>query len=156
MIDDERRLIREFEHICIDYERMTFRFDGIRSFGNWLLGKRVLAVNIEPSHELVEFRSELVKELSAFCKLGKYDKDHYVPHATLAFKDIDRKYGAIKEYIDTIQVPPIKHQVLRITLLKHGTILCEFDLFQRRMLNRREAINKEISKSTIRLMKARV
>ena len=26
MTDDERRLIREFEHICIDYERMTFRF----------------------------------------------------------------------------------------------------------------------------------
>ncbi|MDE1853245.1 MAG: 2'-5' RNA ligase family protein [Thaumarchaeota archaeon] len=155
--DDERRLIREFEATCINYEQLTFRFNGLRTFGSWLTGNRVLAVNIEPSEELVRLRSELVSKFSGFCYMGKHDMGKYSPHATLAFKDIDRKFGKIKEYLASMEIPPIRHSVLRITLVGKGSrIVSEFDLFQRRSLTRPEALNRENRKLTLALMQARV
>ncbi len=154
--DDERRLIHVFNEVCINYQPMTFQFDGLGSFGNLVGGNRVLKVNIKPSEELVRLRSELVERLSTFCVMGKHDDGQYNPHATLAFKDIDRKFGEIKKFLQTIEIPSIKHFVLRVTLLGRGSMIVrEFDLFQRRSLTRHESLNQENRKLTLRLMQAR-
>jgi calcineurin-like phosphoesterase family protein/2'-5' RNA ligase len=154
--DDDRRLSREFDEACVNYDQMTFRFNGLKSFGNWLSGDRVLAVNIEPSEELVKLRSDLVERLGKFCELGKHDHGGYAPHATLAFKDIDRKFGQIKNYLEGIEIPPIKHNVLRITLVGKGRkIAREFDLYQKRALTRYESLDSANTKLTFRLMQAR-
>jgi 2'-5' RNA ligase len=152
----EQRLINEIIETCMKYDLMTIKFSGFTSFGNWLLGNRKLAIKIEQSSELELLRIELVAKLSLFCQLGKFDTRKWKPHATIAFKDIDKKFGQIKAYLQNRSCPEIKHYVLRVTLLKNARILCEYDFLQRRTLTRFEALNRESKKTTIMLLKKRL
>jgi 2'-5' RNA ligase len=149
----EEKLVHETIETCLKYGLMTIKFSGFRSFGSWLRGNRVLAINIEPSSELELLRIELVARLLGFCQLSKCDTRKWKPHATIAFKDIDKKFGQIKAFLENRGCPEIRHYVLRITLLKNARILCEYDFLQHRTLNRDEALDREVKKLTIRLLK---
>ena len=151
----EQKLIHEIIETCKKYDLMTIKFSGFTSFGNWLRGNRVLAIKIEQSSELELLRIELVAKLLGFCQLSKFDTRKWKPHATIAFKDIDKKFGQIKAYLENRSCPEIQHYVLRITLLKNARILREYDFLQHRTLNRDEALNREIKKTTIKLLKER-
>ena len=153
---NEQKLIHEIIETCMKYDLMTIKFSGFTSFGNWLFGNRVLAIKIEQSSELELLRIELVAKLSGFCQLSKFDTRKWKPHATIAFKDIDKKFGQIKAYLENRSCPEIQHYVLRITLLKNARILCEYDFLQHRTLNRDEALNRENKKMTIMLLKKRI
>ncbi len=152
----EKKLIHEIIETCIKYDLMTIKFSGFTSFGSWLFGNRVLAVKIEPSDELELLRAEIIGRLSGFCQLSKFDTRKWKPHTTIAFKDIDKKFGQIKAYLENRSCPEIHHYVLRITLLKNARILCEYDFLQQRTLTRLEALNRETKKMTIRLLKKRL
>jgi 2'-5' RNA ligase len=154
--NNEQKLIHEIIETCRKYDLMTIKFDGFTSFGNWLFGNRVLAVKIKPSNDLELLRSEIVKKISEFCQLSKFDTEKWKPHATIAFKDIDKKFKQIKDFLENIRCPEIQHYVLRITLLKNARILREYDFFQRKSLTRFEALNKGIKKETIILLKKRI
>jgi 2'-5' RNA ligase len=151
----EQKLIHEIIETCKKYDLMTIKFSGFTSFGNWLRGNRVLAIKIEQSSELELLRIELVAKLLGFCQLSKFDTRKWKPHATIAFKDISKKFGQIKAYLENRSCPEIQHYVLRITLLKNARILREYDFLQHRTLNRDEALNREIKKTTIKLLKER-
>jgi hypothetical protein len=138
---------------CKKYDLMTIKFNGFTSFGNWLFGKRVLAVKIEPSHNLELLRAEMINEISDFCQLSKFDTEKWKPHATIALKEIDKKFGLIKAYLENRSCPEIQHYVFRITLLKNARILREHDFLQRRVLTRNEVLNREIKRLTIRLLR---
>lgn len=153
--NDEKRLINEIVNISSKFELVAYSFNGFRSFGNWLVGNRVLAVNIEPSQELVSLQSSLVDSLKDFCELCKYDK-RWKPHATLAFKDIDAKFNQIKTYLDKSNCPSVSNHVLRVTLLKNSKILCEYDFLLKRTLNRREALDRNNRKSTLKILKRKL
>jgi hypothetical protein len=66
------------------------------------------------------------------------------------------KYDQIKSYLENRHCPEIRHYVIRITLLKNARILCEYDFLQRRTLNRREALDREVRKTTIMILKNRI
>jgi 2'-5' RNA ligase len=153
---NEKKLVREIIETCKKYDLMAIKFSGFTSFGNWLLGNRVLAIKIDQSSELELLRIELIAKLSGFCQLSKFDNRKWKPHATIAFKDIDKKFGQIKAYLQNRSCPEIQHYVLRITLLKNAKILCEYDFLQRRTLNRNQALNRETKKMTIMLLKNRL
>jgi 2'-5' RNA ligase len=153
---NEQKLIREFTETCMKYDLMTIKFSGFRSFGNWLFGKRVIGVKIEPSKELELLREDLVEKLSMFCHLSKFDTKKWKPHTTIAFKDIDKKYGQIKSYLKNRRCPEIRHYVIRITLLKNARIFYEYDFLQCRILNRSEALDREVKKTTIIILKKRI
>lgn len=152
----EQKLIHEIIETCMTYDLMTIKFSDFTSFGNWLRGNRVLAIKIEPSSELELLRIELVARLLRFCQLSKFDTRKWKPHTTIAFKDIDKKFGQIKAYLENKSCPEIQHYVLRITLLKNARILCEYDFLQRRTLTRFEALNRENKIMTIMLLKKRI
>jgi len=78
------------------------------------------------------------------------------PHATIAFKDIDKKFKQIKAFLENTNCPEIHHHVLRVTLLKNARILCEYDFLLRRTLNQEEALNRKIKKRTVMLLKKRI
>lgn len=153
--DHEQKLIHEIIETCMKYDLMTIKFRGFRSFGNWLFGHRVLGVKIEPSNELELLRSEIVGKISKFCELSKFDTRKWKPHTTIAFKDIDKKFGQIRAYLENRSCPEIRHYVLRITLLRNARILFEYDFLQRRTLTRLEALSRENKKMTIILLKKR-
>jgi 2'-5' RNA ligase len=152
----EKRVIKDVAAVCKSYELMSFQFDDFRSFGNFITGNRVLAVNIEPSTELKQLRHDLVESLSPYCQLGDYDKKKWSPHSTLAFKDIDTKFKDIKNYLEKRDCPAIKHYVLRLTVLKNAKILYEYDFFLKRGLTREEALDWRIGQKTKAALKDRL
>lgn len=143
--DNEKMLVKEFRNIVSRYKPVSFRLNDFDAFEN-----RVIFVNIEPSKELQNLRHELVQSLQEFCRLDEHDYEiDYLPHATLAFKDIGRKFNKIMEQLISWKIPQIEQHVLRVTLIKNQKILCEYDLVLKKLLNRNEALDSSIFHETL-------
>ena len=143
--NDEKKLVKEVKNVVKKHDLVEFRID---NFGNF--GDNVIHVNILPSPELIEMRQKIVENLEKFCRLQDHDYvPNYKPHATLAMKDISRKFDKIAEFLDSWKIPNISQHVLRVTIIKDSRILCEYDLILGKMLERREALDREVFKKTM-------
>ncbi len=144
--DNEKRLISDFARICSQTKLMKFKGTGFGTFDS----NRVVMVNIGASEKLNEFRIRLMELLRTYCKLQQHDKrkdiDKFGYHSTLAMKLNPREFNLIKNYIKNKPVPDFTQIVMRVTLLKRGRILREYDFLQRRLFNRRQALNKHITR----------
>jgi|SRR3989344_2667813 len=151
--NNERRLIADFSRICSKTELMKFKGNGFGTFDN----NRVVFVNIGASEKLNEFRINLVENLRSYCNLQSQDKkkeiERFGYHSTLAMKLEQNEFNSIKNYIKNKSVPNFTQIVMRVTLLKNGRILREYDFLQRRLLNRRQALNKHITRRSKILLK---
>jgi 2'-5' RNA ligase len=153
----EKKLVDTTEAIGRKYELIPFTISGFGSFRKrWPGRDKVLFARLEPSIELKQLQSELLEGLRSFCRLSKTDEKRYVPHATIAFKDIDKKFGSIERFLKAMSPPQIQNHVLRITLLRGARILCEYDLFQHRLLNRSEALDRAVLSRTLSVMRAKL
>ena len=102
--------------------------------------KNVIYLKIKPSDDLTEFRYKLAKKLLKITNTVNFDidsKSKFYFHATLAMKDIDRKFDELWDYLKKYDIR-IMGVCLRITLIKEGKIMYEFDLPTQRLLNRRQ------------------
>ena len=144
---DEEILVDAVIDVCKKYELVKFRLDGFDNFEN-----RVIYVRIKPSDELKKLRLELARELGKFCELSEFDKEtHFTFHATLVMKDIQRKFNRIWEYLQSWEIPTAEQYVVRITILNEKRkILAEYDLLQRKILNRHEALDRKTFHKTIK------
>lgn len=151
--NNERRLIFDFARICFQTKLMKFKGNGFGTFDN----NRVVFVNIIPNERFNEFRVNLSKTLKEYCKLPTHnkreEKDRFGYHSTLAMKLNQNEFDSIKNYIKNKPAPDFTQIVMRVTLLKGGRILREYDFLQRRLLNRRQALNKHITKRSKTLLK---
>lgn len=149
----ERRLISDFARICSKTELMKFKGDGFGTFDN----NRVVFVNIGAGEKLNEFRINLVNALRPYCNLQSQDKknekDRFGYHSTLAMKLNQNEFNSIKNHIKNKPIPNFTQIVMRVTLLKDGRILREYDFLQRKLLNRRQALNKHITRRSKTLLK---
>jgi len=141
---DEKLLVKEVKDVCKKYELVKFKLDGFNSFEN-----RVIYVRIKPSEELEQLRLELYKKLKKFCDLSPFDKESdFIFHATLV-KDIERRFDRIWEYLQTWKIPGIEQYVIRVTVIKNFKILAEYDLLQRKTLDRLKSLNRKTYHKTI-------
>src|SRR3989344_6387890 len=147
--NNERRLICDFARICSETKLMKFKGNGFGTFDS----NRVVYVKIGASERLNEFRIKLVETLRPYCKLQSHDKrkddDKFGYHSTLAMNLSENEFDRIKNYINSKQEPKFSQVVMRITLLKRGKILKEYDFLQKRLLNRRQALNKHVRRNSI-------
>lgn len=152
---NERTVISKFHYVCAKYNRILFSFEGFNYFNN--PNGKVIYLDIEPSQELINFRYELSQILQNFTYTNsvedKKGKDGFKFHSTLAFKDIDRNFNEIWDYVNSKDKPHIKQTLLRVALLKNSKILCEYDFIQRRLFNRKLALNRKVFRRTIMLLK---
>lgn len=148
----EKRLVSEIVLIGQRYNLVPFRVKGFNFFDN--KQNKVIYLDIEPSEELKCLQRDIAYGLSKFSNGKSFDfDDDFVFHATVAFKDIDYKFDRIWNYIQQRQEPYIHQHLLRITIIKNGKILYEYDLMQKRLLNRRQALSKSYWNKTIGLLK---
>lgn len=143
---DVKLLIDTVRDVCDKYELVKFKLDGFDNFEN-----DVIYVRIKPSEELKNLRAELAERLGEFCELSEFDNaSDFAFHATLVMKDIQRKFDRIWEYLQSWEIPKMDQYVVRITILtQRGRILAEYDLLQRKILNRRDALDRKKFKNTI-------
>lgn len=142
----KKRLITEVKNICKKYELVKFQLDGFGHFEN-----RVIYVKIKPSDELKQLRIELVETLGKFCQLSEFDDEsHFTFHVTLVMKDIQKKFERIWEYLQSWEIQKIEQYAVRITVLtERRKILAEYDLLQRKVLNRHDALDRKEFKKTL-------
>lgn len=104
--------------------------------------KNVIYLKVNPSDELVEFRYRLSQKLFEITDSENHDSNsefHF--HATLAMKDIDRKFEDIWEYLKRYDIA--KYGVsYRVTLLKKGKIICEYDFLEGKVLRRSQVLGR--------------
>ncbi|MFZ3167174.1 MAG: 2'-5' RNA ligase family protein [Candidatus Methanoperedens sp.] len=149
--NDERRLVSEIISVGNRYDLVPFRIKGFDFFNNQ---NKVIYLDIRPSEELKCLRRDLAYKLLKFSNSKAIDNNHdFTFHATVAFKDIDYKFDRIWNYIQEKQEPEIHQHLLRITIIKNSKILYEYDLMQKRLMNRRQALSKLYWNKTIELLK---
>jgi len=150
--NNENRLISDFARICSQTKLMKFKGSGFGTFDD----NRVVYVNIGASERLNEFRINLVEALKSYCGLQSHDKrkekDKFGYHSTLAMKLDPKEFESIKNHIKSKPAPDFTQVVMRVTLLRNGKILREYDFVQRRLLNRRQALNKHITRKSKELL----
>ncbi len=100
---EEKKVVSDFEEICCNYDLISFRFNGLRTFGNWLTGKRVLAINIVPSNELKALRSDLVSRLSKYCTLDEHAHEKFKPRRSILCR-LERHYTLNQTDLSTVRV----------------------------------------------------
>ncbi|MBL7169907.1 MAG: 2'-5' RNA ligase family protein [Candidatus Aenigmarchaeota archaeon] len=154
----EDKIVSTFLSVSKRYHSISFKLGNFSNFDN-----KVIFVNIVPSEELIKYRKELSEELRKLCSFfifkmvkteGISDSEQDYPfHATIAFKDIQRKFTIILNYLKNKRMPNIEQKLLRVTLLKNGKILYEYDFLQGKLFTRSEALNRDLWRRTIRLLK---
>jgi 2'-5' RNA ligase len=143
-------VVNTIGQIGSEYSELAYEIDGFDYFEikkKFLFvttssRKNVIFLKIIPSEELKDFRHNLAKRLLKITDSVNIDhdsKEKFRFHATIAMKDIDRKFDEIWEYLKNYEMRT-KGVCYRITLLRKGKILYEYDLKTRRLLTRSQAI----------------
>ena len=149
--NDETRLIGDFNRLCSNSELMDFAIEDYGSFEE----TKVVFLEIKPSDKLDAFRWSLSQQLQSYCKLSNYDYNkEFNFHATIASHIPSHKFEDVKDYIRNQQKINFNHVIVRVTLLKGGHILREYDFFLRRPLVRSLALNHRVYAHTLNLLKA--
>ena len=151
-----KRVIADVKNVAKKYNLVNFKVIGFGYFNN--PGGKVIYADIKPSKELEELRWELSKRLMGYARLQKRDaRERFSFHATIAFKDLDRKFSKIWSYLKYKENPNINQYLLRITIIGNGgRIVCEYDLMLKRLLNRREALSRKVWKGTIFMFRVKL
>jgi len=146
----ENGLIKDFESVCRNVDLIGYVVDGIGVF----VDNGVVYLDVHPSEELIIFRRGLRDKLFNNCYLAKWDFiEDFKFHTTIVNKVDQEKIRKIERRIKHNK--RYSHKMLRATLLKNGRILAEYDFLLRRMLNRSEALDREILAETMRLLSKR-
>ncbi len=147
-----REVIHTIGEVGSEYKQLEYRIDGFDYFElkkKFLFvitstKKNVIYLKIIPSEDLKDFRHKLAKKLLKFTDAvnASHDsRDKFKFHATVAMKDIHYKFDKIWEYLKTYDIKT-KGMCYRITLLKEGKIMYEFDFPTKRLLNRRQSLSR--------------
>ncbi len=145
-------VFRTIERVAKRYTLVPFNIDGFDSkAGN---NVKVIVAKIIPSPELIRLRMDLSNELNKIVE--KKDRQpwdsesKYWFHSTIAMKDIDGKFDAIKKHLSKKDQPHIHQHLVRITILnRKRKIIREYDLLLQKWLSRRQALSNHWWRKTI-------
>ncbi|MEK6954148.1 MAG: 2'-5' RNA ligase family protein, partial [Candidatus Micrarchaeota archaeon] len=153
LASNESELISIFDKYCANFsnatnsraELISYDIRGFDAFDGDI-GK-VIALDLEPSEKLKDFRWELAKNLHPISRAKPWDyKRNFIFHATIAFRDIGKKWTSILNYLRRREKGIGKQYVYRITLLKNSKILREYDFLMKKSLTRTEAKSTKIGR----------
>lgn len=152
-----RKVIHAITETGSDYSQFEYGIDGFDYFElkkkflffTTSTKKNVIYLKIIPSEDLQDFRYHLAKKLLKITNavdVSHDSRDKFKFHATIAMKDIDKKFEKIWEYLKNYKIKT-RGMCYRITLLNEGKIMYEYDLPTKRLLNRSQVLRKKSRKS---------
>jgi len=155
------------ESIGAEYSYLPYLINGFK----WLESRKgkVIYFNIIPSKELKLFRKKLAERLIDIVPSTKsFDRDKdFLFHSSLAYKLSGEEFDRVWPYVSSSMEQLANDSedyimkdfylpmyALRITFLNNKSrIICEYDLLQRRLLYRRESLNKRVWQKTLKLFR---
>jgi 2'-5' RNA ligase len=146
---DETRLISDFNTLCQNSLIFDFEVNGYGLFEE----KKVLFLDVHASKAMQKLRRRLSAKLRTYCELSSFDFEHnFAFHATIYRNLPENKYVVVREQIRNKPSVQFRHLVARLTLLKNGLILREYDFFLRQLLTREQALSKQMYDQTMNLL----
>lgn len=132
-------LLRETLEVAKRHKPLKVKTKGFGYFDK-KTGK-VIHVNFSVPKELLNLRNEIAKRLNN--KVPDLKEKFIIRrtpdfHLTIAFKEINKKFARIWNYIKKKKNPNIEQMLKRITILVGNKIYREIDLMTKRVLTRRE------------------
>jgi 2'-5' RNA ligase len=102
----------------------------------------VVFLNMEFSADLLELQADLYSRFNSYVQLNEYDNPaKYHPHLTVWYQMTGQQYQRMKNFaFSRYKLPRYSGNNIRITLLRRGKILREYDVRSGRMMNRQEAL----------------
>ncbi len=154
--NDPKGIVNSVVKVCKKHDLIPYSISGFNHFDH--ARNKVIFLDIKPSRELENLRWDISKTLVPITKIrNDWDRQrNFTFHATIAFKDIDHKFKQIVSYLKTKEEPQIKQHLLRVSIIKNGLILYEYDFMQKRLLNRSDSKNKHICMKTIEILKKKI
>jgi len=150
--NNEKEMVSRVVSVVRKYFLVSFKFQNFDYFKE----NHVIFLNVKPSTELKDLRYEIAQSLLGICKAPNHAGNvDFRFHGTIAFKDIESKFNDIWRYLKRKEDPNINQYLLRVTILKNSKILYEYDLMQKRLLNRRQSLSRHIWKRTVSILKER-
>ena len=127
------------------YDVVPYKIDGFDHFGN-----DVVYAKIVPSPELRQLRRELSSELRTLCyNYRSHNSDFYHDfHITVAFKDMDKKFDDIMEYVNQRYNLQREEYATRITNLERRSMMWEYDVVRGEVLSKQEATSADSWRKT--------
>ncbi len=148
---EPQRVAKAVREVCRKYGFVAFRFKGFNFFNN--PRNKVIYLDIDPSDKLKSLRYELAQRLLPITHTkssqDRKSTDKFYFHSTIAFKDIDHKFNQIWTFLKSQKQPCINNFLIRVTIIKRGRIMYEYDLLQKRLLNRRQALSRVVFRDTV-------
>jgi len=126
-------VINTIGEVGSEYSKLEYQVDGFDYFElkkkflfvTTSTRRNVIFLKIIPSEELKDFRHSLAKKLLKITDSSNVDhdsKEKFRFHATIAMKDIDKKFDTIWEYLKNYEMK-LEGVCYRITLLRKGKIM---------------------------------
>ena len=98
---NEKKMVSAVANVAKNYTLVLFTVKGFNFFDN--ATNKVIYLDIEPSEDLKQLRFELSGRLrkitNSISSQDRKSMDKFFFHATIAFKDIDRKFNKIWRYL---------------------------------------------------------
>ncbi len=155
--DNQGRMVGTVIGVCRRYSVIPFKFQGFDHFNN--PSNKVIFLDVAPSDELKQLRQDISNALrpitSSKSREDRKDKERFYFHSTIAFKNIDAQFTRIWQHLQSKREPDINQVVLRLTILRNGKILHEYDFMQRTLLSRSQALNRGVFRRTIQILKSK-
>lgn len=133
-----------------EYDIVPYRVDGFDCFEE----NNVVYANVVPSRELQDLRRDISRELRPITyNVRPWDEDYFYDfHITVAFKDVGDKFEDIFAYVNDEYNPQFDEYATRITSLRRGDMMWEYDLLQDEILSSKEATSAKSWENTIELL----
>lgn len=134
-------MIKGVVSVLRNYKPMRIKTRGFNYFDN--PKNKVIYISFSTPNELLMLRNDLASALnSSLPDLKKKFIIRKKPdfHLALAFREIDKKFKKIWNYIKKKKIPHIEVTLNRITIISKNKIYREIDLRNHRVLTRKEVL----------------
>jgi hypothetical protein len=135
--DREAEVVAAMSEAAGGHDIVSYRIKGFGHFKvekKWLVfdrGLRGIFLDIEPSERLRHLRAELARRLDPICSGAPASGEHSF-HAMLEFGDLGGRFDSVLAYLAENEERDLSQRLLRITLVRDGSVLCEYDLVERK------------------------
>lgn len=140
-------MMEEVRFMTRFHRELPLSYNGLAS--KEVRGRKITVFNVNPSNELRKFRSDLYQAIRGMIwesprtsRFNRLSEDEFWFHATVSMKS---GLSIIRQLKETISPSSrVESTVERISLLKFGKIVYEYDTTTGRILNRSQALQRSL------------
>lgn len=146
---DRYELLNIIKDSCYNKKLVEFKISGYGYFDN---DEKVIFAKINPGEEILEIRDYILKKVKKKVSIkDDYEKNEgFNPHITLGWVRDKRTADKIIHYLDSNHPIDLMQIMDRITIMNGERILWEYDIFNKKVLSRYEALRRDERLANIR------